>query len=347
MKTLYNLLLTLLVCFSFNVFYGQQPRFFPGDPGSDLVPVSGGFTHDGVGRSYTSKIGGAYYNANNLPLFHPTNCNVTSSTFKISVPQLDKKNKKNYKAYLYKYPSNQYHGFSTTIQNNLTFVGSTSATTRYWDLTINNVIFQEGYIYVAKVEARNKNFLGAWNPWGFHKLTQTVFIGDCDNPCFNNYIILDPFGASDDELFEAINSVTGENIISSGANVRYDAGAYVDLVPGFHAKAGSNFTAYIDGCGGREMRVLNSEHADDDVFEDETKSELKIYPNPSSNGKITIDLTDKPESRIQIYALDGRLVKDTSGTGKVTIDLSYVNKGMYQVKITLQEEIVYKKVIIN
>ncbi len=134
----------------------------------------------------------------------------------------------------------------------------------------------------------------------------------------------------------------------------------VELKQGFHAKEGSNFTAYIDGCGGRSMRLSNSNIIDEDIvlgnqlkseikleIEPKIKSKIKIYPNPSANGKLTIDLMNRTKSKIQVYTLNGRLVKDAFGKGKMAIDLSHAKKGIYLVKIISKDETIYKRIIIK
>jgi hypothetical protein len=50
--------------------------------------------------------------------------------------------------------------------------------------------------------------------------------------------------------FQASNTITSTADINSGAVSAYDAGNSITLQPGFHAKAGSSFTAFIDGCWG-------------------------------------------------------------------------------------------------
>jgi hypothetical protein len=50
--------------------------------------------------------------------------------------------------------------------------------------------------------------------------------------------------------FQASNTITSTADINSGAVSVYDAQNYIRLLPGFHAKAGSTFSAFIDGCWG-------------------------------------------------------------------------------------------------
>ena len=50
--------------------------------------------------------------------------------------------------------------------------------------------------------------------------------------------------------FQASNVITSTSDINPGALSVYDAENSVTLLPGFHAKSGSTFTAFLDGCWG-------------------------------------------------------------------------------------------------
>lgn len=49
--------------------------------------------------------------------------------------------------------------------------------------------------------------------------------------------------------YESSNNITANNKIVPMANVTYDAGKQIELLPGFSANTGTIFTAKIDGCG--------------------------------------------------------------------------------------------------
>jgi len=55
------------------------------------------------------------------------------------------------------------------------------------------------------------------------------------------------------QAYQASNTVTSTADINSGAVSAYDAGNSITLQPGFHAKTGSTFAAFIDGCWGPEI----------------------------------------------------------------------------------------------
>jgi len=55
--------------------------------------------------------------------------------------------------------------------------------------------------------------------------------------------------ASGEAYFQsAENTITASNTINANATAEYDAGVNVTLTTGFHAKANSNFRAFIEGC---------------------------------------------------------------------------------------------------
>jgi hypothetical protein len=48
--------------------------------------------------------------------------------------------------------------------------------------------------------------------------------------------------------YEAGQSITANNLLNNGANVKYDAAKTVTLQPGFQAQNGVTFSASIGGC---------------------------------------------------------------------------------------------------
>ena len=69
--------------------------------------------------------------------------------------------------------------------------------------------------------------------------------GICSEGTALNLNITHTITANSVELHQAINRIEASNIIESGATATYEAGNEIVLKPGFHAEAGSNFTAQI------------------------------------------------------------------------------------------------------
>jgi len=66
----------------------------------------------------------------------------------------------------------------------------------------------------------------------------------------------------------------------------------------------------------------------------ETENDLRIYPNPITNGKLFVELPNEIENvLIQIYDLSGKLVlTQTANHPKTEINVSHLQKGVYIVK---------------
>lgn len=72
--------------------------------------------------------------------------------------------------------------------------------------------------------------------------------------------------------------------------------------------------------------------------------DIKIYPNPSQ-GKFTVELPAQFQSQIIIMDAIGRIVHEETAIDRLTLDLRYVEKGMYYARIiNLTGEKVYRLV---
>jgi hypothetical protein len=74
----------------------------------------------------------------------------------------------------------------------------------------------------------------------------------CPTTCTANLNLSGTLLANTVKKFEASNTITSSAAINSGAFVKYDVGTGVTMVPGFVAAAGSNYRAFVEGCGGNE-----------------------------------------------------------------------------------------------
>jgi hypothetical protein len=83
---------------------------------------------------------------------------------------------------------------------------------------------------------------------------------------------------------------------------------------------------------------------------DTTAPSIKIYPNPSS-GMVTIEVGNiDTESLLEIISLNGSILYSEifpEGLSIKEIDLGYLTPGVYFVKISSEDQIITKKLIIN
>ncbi len=106
-----------------------------------------------------------------------------------------------------------------------------------WSMSVGGYSSSPTWVMVS--QAKNSNNIG-WHESAFSDCMQI----DCQTDLY----LTAPYNTVYD--FEAANIITADNVISgAGANVTYDAGNYIDLLPDFEVVLGAEFHAFIDGCG--------------------------------------------------------------------------------------------------
>lgn len=148
--------------------------------------------------------------------------------------------------------------------------------------------------------------------------------------CPVSYSIDSDFENDEELTLKAEDHIIFESIVPDGAKISTHAGDHLTLKPGFQARNGSEFHAFIDGCNTFSTSKIA-------IFLQENESHSKInkilvYPNPTKN-VLNIKGLDEG-SKITIYNIDGKLFYDGIATKKeTTIQLNHVPQGMYIIKI--------------
>lgn len=158
----------------------------------------------------------------------------------------------------------------------------------------------------------------------------------------------------------AANSITASNLINNGATAVYHAGNFVSLKPNFHAKAGSNFHAYIEGCStiitNRQKNINNEYFFDPNADPNNLKSISKenivqqrtsqISPNPN-NGIFKIILNKIKSGSLQIINMNGETVNQKSfkNENELLINIQHLPSGIYAVKVISENETFIEKII--
>jgi len=133
-----------------------------------------------------------------------------------------------------------------------------------------------------------------------------------------------------------------------GANVRYDAGNYVCLFPGFEAENTSNFLAIIDGCGG-EFKTVKP------ITDKNSNFDLSIQPNPFSHQcSIGFDLFEDKVVTISISDIMGKklvtLVNNelkVAGNQQFVFDGGNLPSGIYYCTIQAGNHIETQKMVLT
>jgi len=133
------------------------------------------------------------------------------------------------------------------------------------------------------------------------------------------------------------------------------AGQNIVFMPGFHAVAGSNVHAYISDvfcipapimAQPEEKSALVDIEEDNNTLGSEEKS-IKVFPNPSE-GLVSIALSNYSEpALVNVYSLQGKSVASILVNATATIDLGHLQKGLYIVKVSSNDDMTTKKLMLK
>jgi len=114
-----------------------------------------------------------------------------------------------------------------------------------------------------------------------------------------------------------------------------------------HLIVASHLISYGDNPIGANEIILSYNDFEDSFNNDELN--FTIFPNPSS-GKFIVDTEQQLSSKIAIYNMNGKMISEFENkelSNKNTIDISYVNAGIYFVKVFYGNKSLTKKIIIQ
>ncbi len=162
------------------------------------------------------------------------------------------------------------------------------------------------------------------------------------DPCLDEFNIIQTYSTGEFSDVEASNQITSTSTIEPGTNITFDAGNKITLLPDFHAQAGCNFLAVIDGCEGvykteEKTPPIVLQELNPALVDKSTISNLKSYPNPFSESTIlSYTLSEDQSINLSIFNANGqeiaRLLENTrqiAGTHEVTFDGQDLPNGLY------------------
>jgi hypothetical protein len=169
--------------------------------------------------------------------------------------------------------------------------------------------------------------------------------------CAGNLNITYPVSVQ--KYYESSNVITATtSITSSSGYVKFDAGASIQLLPGFSTSVtgAGDFEAYIDGCGNITGTSQRAEHGNDNTsyianaLAKQADARFKLYPNPS-NGSMLLEyeLEEGQSGEFEIYDLLGKKVanyKLTEGENTLSVEESRLNQGIYIYRISVAGQVV-------
>lgn len=134
-----------------------------------------------------------------------------------------------------------------------------------------------------------------------------------DGVCTTDYLINEPIYSQENKEYGAVNSVTGINSIGTNSNVTFNGGNFVDLNPGFEAKAGSIFKAVILGCSPNLKQGIFS-------------GDVLISYNLTENSNITLEIFDQNNKKIKTLI---RNSKRMAGNHEYLWKIKNIEEGNY------------------
>ncbi len=205
---------------------------------------------------------------------------------------------------------------------------------------VSNIIEQSAQkirtdLYTYSTTAVRPN--GIWNNemgYGLVDAYEAVLLAQ---QCPSNLNVTQNYNNGDFADLDVINQITSTSNIQNGADVTFDAGYEVVLLPNFNAYAGCDFLAVIDGCLGSQK---TGEEAPRIVLQEqnlEAITELKCYPNPfSESTTLSYTLANDQNISLSIFNPNGqevvRLLENVTqiaGSHEVTFDGNHLPKGLY------------------
>lgn len=177
----------------------------------------------------------------------------------------------------------------------------------------------------------------SFNLFNFSKTTK-LLTGTGTDVCSKALLIIDGNPIPDGTYDAFFVATKGDAIVPANGNVTFEGGDKVFLNPGFHAVAGSSFSAVIEAClnpideeetlvENTTSRITNSqlETSANSLFK---KHDLAIYPNPFSyTATVDFQLFEAQKAHLSVYSATQQLVQ-------VLENGSMMNKGNYRYEIS-------------
>jgi PhoPQ-activated pathogenicity-related protein len=76
----------------------------------------------------------------------------------------------------------------------------------------------------------------------------------------------------------------------------------------------------------------------------DSKTTIKMYPNPAHD-EVTVEIHDLTEAYLELFNLNGQLLKKQMLTNDTKINIAELTKGVYIFKVTANEGTAVQKVI--
>lgn len=176
--------------------------------------------------------------------------------------------------------------------------------------------------------------------------------------CPDNLLITETI--SDMQTLQVTDTLIASNIITPTANVAYQAGKTILLLPDFHAQAGSNFSAFIEDCA---VPTLKEETPTNNLanqriviapIKENQNIQLKVYPNPFNyQAHIAYFLPKKEAISIKMLDIVGQEVQimlqnttQDAGQYNLSFQVENLENGTYFIVLKSGNAMLTKKILL-
>lgn len=184
-----------------------------------------------------------------------------------------------------------------------------------------------------------------------------VTVDDSHSYCIDCEVSLTLGGTLSSGPYRAGVSIESDGTVQTGTNVTFLAGTSIRLTPGFHAEAGSGFTARIEDCELEAKMTLaqNGEELESEIrpLIDRKEGDFQIYPNPFSNRfELNYEVNDETEIEVRLISLDGKIRQQllpaqlqSAGRYQLEWDSPDLPAGIYLIQLRMDDALYSRKLI--
>ncbi|MEM1325351.1 MAG: T9SS type A sorting domain-containing protein [Bacteroidota bacterium] len=178
----------------------------------------------------------------------------------------------------------------------------------------------------------------AW-AWGFG-FDNFGLCGSSGSSCPSTLMVNDTPIANG--TYSATNTLTSTGTVAPSNTVIFEAGQSITLQTGFHAQAGSNFTARIQACAATVNALIEKRS-----IPSASTNTITIFPNPfRDQSNVAIHLAESAEVQINLFDLSGKHIGTVteaqvlpSGTHYFELNTYFSNTGLYLLTVRIGHQI--------
>lgn len=180
----------------------------------------------------------------------------------------------------------------------------------------------------------------------FSSMSLFSCLNDCPINCMENILVTSTISNLNYDLKQVSNNITATNKINSGGMALY-MGNSVHLKNGFKASQGAVFMAKVLPCSPNNNIAITKDITGESDVNQEVESVVNLYPNPTSG--LTTVVSDKSIVSWELFNEIGYLIdnKKIDYLKEFQIDMSYFKKGLYLIRLTMEDGTIESQKVIK